>query len=463
MEKTTIAAIATPIGNGGVGIIRLSGSLALDIVLKCFTSKTSIKPRYATYGTILTPDFSDDVIVIYFPGPRSFTGENVVEIQAHGGAFLLQKLVEHLLTLGATLAQPGEFSKRAFLNGKISLDQAESIMDKIAAESESQLKAISLVSQGALSKKLFLMEKELLNCLAQIETILDQPDDDIDYSTVADLKSKIASAGSDINSFISSANEGRIMSSGIQIAVIGRPNVGKSSLFNAIINRDRSIVTNIEGTTTDTITESILYKGVKLVFNDTAGQRDIRSDTKTNEISKIEEFGIQRSRQVMEKADIILAIFDGSCKPTKQDIKILDLLDSFNNKQVIFVLNKSDLTSFNENTVNWDTPCGNTIFTSAVSHENISKLKELVYSSITESFQIHQAHDTLVITSTRHLNELALAYRALVNALENINGLSLDMIATDITTALDHLGNISGTNVSDAVIDEIFSNFCIGK
>jgi len=459
MKTTTIAAIATPIGNGGVGIIRISGPESLDILLRCFNKKKSeIKPRYAVFGTVSTGDFTDEVLVLYFPGPNSFTGENVVEIQAHGGAFLLQKLLEHILTLGATMAAPGEFSKRSFLNGKMSLGQAESIMDKIAAECESQLAAVSLVRQGALHEKLFAMEKELVNALAQIEATLDHPEDDIEHTTMSAIKPKLEKIHDSINCLIVSANEGRIMAHGIQVAVVGRPNVGKSSLFNAIINRQRSIVTDIAGTTTDTVSEAILYKGTKLVFNDTAG---IRCDA----CSVVECEGIHRTKKVLDDCDIVLAIFDGSAPPTKEDEEILATLKG---KEVIFALNKADLPSFNASSIAWKTPRYTTVCTSALKYENIDKLKELIYKSVINKVQKEKTtrlakKDNAIITSLRHLQELLHARESLSQVLNNSCVPSLDMVATDLTRALEHIGNISGTRVSDAVIDEIFSQFCLGK
>jgi len=505
MNKT-IAAIATPLGNGGVGIIRLSGKESLAIISKCFDSKTPIKPRYAIYGTITITEkpsekkqpllineqkFTDNIIVLYFPGPNSFTGEDVVEIHAHGGAFLLQKILEHLFTIGTTPATPGEFSKRAFFNGKISLDQAEAIMEKIAAESESHLTTASAVYQGNLKNQLFSMEKALVSCLAHIEATLDHPDHDIEHTTIVQIKPQIGNVIDQIERLAMTADQGRMISSGIQVAVIGKPNVGKSSLFNALLNKDRSIVTDIAGTTTDTVSESILYNGMKIVFNDTAGIREINCTTcsptasKTTQkttASQIEAIGIRRTYKLLEESDVILAIFDGSAPPTKEDstiIKLLEKLGKTKNTPLLVALNKSDLASHKANLAAW-TKATNTISgplhilkTSAIVHKNIEELKSTVYSTVIAKLQKDAAigpantqrpdKQLVIITNTRHLNELNQAKNSLTQVLQNIDTLSMDMIATDITMALFHLANISGTSPTDAIIDEVFSKFCLGK
>ncbi|MCL2846499.1 MAG: tRNA uridine-5-carboxymethylaminomethyl(34) synthesis GTPase MnmE [Firmicutes bacterium] len=434
MRTSTIAGISTPIGNAGVGIIRISGPQAVSIVSRCFDEP--LVPRVATLGIISTHEFSDTVLVIHFPAPRSFTGEDVVEIQAHGGSFLLQKILDHVLVLGAELATPGEFSKRAFLNGKLSLDMAEAIIETITAESEAHLRSTSAVHGGRLREMLASFERALVAVAAQIEATLDYPEHDIEHATRAAIRPHVESTVAQITDLIGTAHQGRLFANGVQVAVLGRPNVGKSSLFNAILGRDRSIVTNIEGTTTDTISESIPYRGLRLVFNDTAGIR-----TATGEIEKI---GITRTKKTISESDVVLVIFDG---PSDDEI-----LAMANGKPTIIALNKCDIIS-HENR--------NGIIVSAKTGENIEKLKESIYQMAIGGQTLTAE---MAITNTRHLAELSHAHACLASALIALDDeLSLDLVAGDITDALAHIGNITGTHTSDAVIDEIFSRFCLGK
>jgi len=473
MTQTTIVAIATPPGNAGVGILRLSGNNSLSIVNKCFKSQTNLEsnPRVAVYGTLSMPSFTDTVIAIFFPNPNSFTGEDVIEIHAHGGSFILQKILDHLISLGATMATAGEFSKRAFLNGKLSLDQAESIIELIHAESESHLNATNKVYQGKLKQKLLDVEKKLVESMAEITAVLDYPEHDIENTAINHIESNLNFVLNEIESLIDTTHEGRIISNGIQVAVLGKPNVGKSSLFNAILNRDRSIVTDIAGTTTDTISESMLYKGMKLVFNDTAGVRGnfVKYEIIISSHGAIEQMGIERTKRVVDDSDIVLAIFDGSTPPTDGDKEILELTRG---KNSIFVLNKSDMVEdAAANKLDWFALLqtfnkGNVkiIMASAKTGGNVNSIKEMVYSSVTEQIKrTTTSSDEIIITNNRHLNELTSAYTLLKNVLSNKATTTIDCIAIDIEDALTHIGNITGTRANEAVIDEIFSRFCIGK
>jgi len=486
---TTIVAIATPIGNGGVGIIRISGGRAIEIVSKCFSNSQIIElePRMATYGKFETPHFTDRVIAIYYPAPNSFTGEDVIEIHAHGGLFLLQKIVEHLVSLGATQATAGEFSRRAFLNGKMTLDQAEAIIETISAESEAHLAATGKIYQGKLRKKLFELEENLISCMARITASLDYPEHDTEADTVDSVDCCLRSTKAELKSLIDTAYEGRIITGGIQIAVLGKPNVGKSSLFNSILCRDRSIVTNAAGTTTDTISEPILYKGMKLVFNDTAGIRcgrfvmpgldvsditikeeiptyEFRIKDVRDDISEVELIGIERTKKVVADADVVLAIFDGSTPPDDEDEEILKLTKG---KETIFVLNKYDLMKNNksEHYKKFFDKKAYVIKTSALTGENVEKIKEHVYTLTTEQIMLGKtpASSDIVITNTRHLQELNNAYSSISGALTALKIMTLDCIMIDVENALNSVGNITGTRATEAIVDEIFSRFCIGK
>ena len=461
----TIAAIATPTGNAGIGIIRLSGPASVKIASKVFDHE--LKPRIATLGKITTPDVTDQAIVIYFPAPHSFTGEDIVELQAHGGSFLLQRILDHLYTLGATPATPGEFSKRAFLNGKLSLSQAEAIIDLINAESDAQLRSASSSFHGNLLEKLKVIEAQLTTLAAQIEVILDHPELDLPIPQTNSLQSILDL----LATLIATENQGRLIANGVQIAVLGKPNVGKSSLFNALLGRDRAIVTNIAGTTTDTISESLLYNGHRLIFNDTAGIHDPKTE--------IERLGIQRSLQLIHDADICLVIFDASQPPTKQDLALLDLVRE---KPTLIVLSKSDLyeekfkvktdkltsTAYIPAAGGIDALLGNLgrnlpkILTSSKTGKNIESLKEKIFQMVIGK---NMPSADLAITNTRHLHELKKAHTGLLSAMQLLTAdvPQLDLVAIDIAQARDNLGQISGSHAQDSVIDEIFSRFCLGK
>ena len=426
---TTITAIATPAGNAGIGIIRLSGPDSLKIASKVFSE--DLRPRVATLGTVIVGDITDTVIAIYFAAPHSFTGEDIVEIQAHGGTMIVNRILTHLLDLGAMPAQPGEFSKRAFLNGKMTLSSAEAIIDLINADSDAELRAASSGHNGRLLEKLTSIESQLITLAAQIEVVLDHPELDLTADTSA-LQPIIA----DLSLLISTEQQGRLVSNGVQIAVLGKPNVGKSSLFNAILGRDRAIVTNIAGTTTDTISESIQYNGYKFTFNDTAGIHEGKSE--------IERLGIERSKKIIHDADICLVIFN--------DLPDNELLKLVIGKPTIAVYNKCDLGhvagEFN---------------VSAKTGEGIQALKQKIYDTVIVQTSTHTKD--LVITNIRHMQNLKSAHVALLDAQTGAGAapLHLDLIAIDVATARGHIGQISGTDVSESVIDEIFSRFCLGK
>ena len=439
---TTIAAIATPLGNAGVGIIRLSGTKSLGIISRCFDKSSLLVPRLAVTGQLVTPFFQDKIIVIYFQGPNSFTGEDIIEIHAHGGFFALQKILEHLYSLGATPAQPGEFSRRAFLNGKLTLACAEGLIELIHSESESQLAASSIVARGKLAKKIKLMEDSLVQVSAQIEATLDYPEYDIEHTTKSQIKPLVKQCLDGIDSLLATANQGRLIANGISVAVLGKPNVGKSSLFNALLDKDRSIVTDIAGTTTDTISETILYKGVRIVLNDTAGLR--------HGSGKIERLGIERTKKIVEECDVVLGIFDSSAPLDKEDNEILELCKR---KKALYVFNKSDIKK-TPNKID-------ALFVSALTGENVEQIKEEIYKLAVGSAQL--LSNSIVITNARHLNELNLAKAHLSTALTSLESQSLDCVATDVMDALKALGNISGTHATQAVIDAVFSRFCLGK
>jgi len=418
-NSTTIVAIATPPGNSGVGIVRISGPNALSIGEKMFGKK--LKPRIATLGTIL----NDTAIAIYFKSPNSFTGEDIVEFQCHGGWLLLNKVVETAIKHGATQATRGEFSRRAFMNGKISLDQAEAIIEIIGAESDAHLKYATL----GITDQLKAFEKSLVEITAQIEASLDHPEE----AATPPIQAPINKLLTQIKTLTDTAAQGRIIANGINVAVLGKPNVGKSSIFNALLNHDRSIVTEIAGTTTDTVSDAIGYNGIKIIFHDTAGLREAGG--------KIEKLGIERTKKTINDCDVALVIFDIT-EPF--DHGILELVE---NKPHIVVYNKCDLKRQ-----------PNLFMVSAKTGEGIQQIKQKIYDlCVTTTPTSNQ----MIITNTRHATELLHAQAAIERALST--KVPLDCIATDIGTALQHIGNITGTHASEAVLDEIFSKFCLGK
>jgi tRNA modification GTPase len=502
----TIVGIATPIGFGGIGIVRLSGQNALQILSKMFTPHlkiTQIIPRRATLGTVYGETasgnkYTDTAIAIFFPAPHSFTGEDVVEIQAHGGYKLLQEIMRTAIKHGAVPATNGEFTKTAFLNGKMSIEQAESIIDIINAESGAEISNAGQIMSGALRSKLNSIETALISVRANIDAYLDYPDE---LPAEPEYRKDIAKITAKIDDLLSTAKTGQIIKNGISVAIIGKPNVGKSSLFNAILNENRSIVTEIAGTTTDTVAEQITHKGIKIKFLDTAGIRDGQNI--------IETAGIQRTVETAAKADIVLVVLDASTELNAYDRQCINIamgqipLVIYNNAdeshrtdaaaisartKALVVCNKTDLTSPSHTTayisampdlsyplspshiaeINFPitNPTKNThtapqippyIPVSAKNGKNIDKVLDGIVALAVES---PPSGGTLVITNERHERELTAAKTALQSAAAAD---ALDKAATDITAALDHIGAITGTNITEATLDEIFSQFCLGK
>jgi len=423
----TIVGIATPMGFGGVGIVRLSGPDALTIVSKMFNRP--LQPRYATLGTLSGENFTDTVLAIYFPAPHSFTGEDVVEIQAHGGWHLINRIMQTTIQHGATPAEPGEFTRIAVLNNKMTLTQAESSLDLIHAESDAELQNASRLMSGDLEKLVQQIENNLIEVRAQIDAYLDYPEDlespDLPMSQINEIKATI-------NRLLTTANHGQIIKNGINVCLIGCPNAGKSSLFNALIGDNRSIVTDIAGTTTDTISEKITYQGIKINLIDTAGIRE-------NATSLIEAQGIARAKTILQEADILLIIVDAT---TRQ------MVDFPKDKKHIIVYNKSDLCP--------DTP-NDGIAVSAKTGKNIELLLKAIVKMAT---QTAPSSSSVYLTNERQTNLLRQANQLLC---EINTEQPLDQISANITLALSYIGKITGTDIDERTLDEIFSKFCLGK
>lgn len=446
MEKI-ITAISTPLGSGAISIVRMSGNGCLNIAQKVFKAKNldyqNITPRLLYLGNFqLEKNINEFCFMVFFKAPYSYTGEDMVEFQIHGGSILSQKVLSILIQNGATMAQPGEFTKRAFENGKVSLDEAESIIGEINAESESELKASLSLAEGRLKNKIKSLQSSLTESIAQIEATLDYPEEDFEKSAKDKIFADIKSISSSLDKFISDANLSRFVSKGINIAIVGSPNVGKSSLLNSLIGQDKAIVTDIAGTTRDVINETISFNGIKFNFIDTAGIRDA--------VDKVEQIGIEKSKQSIESADVVLFVLDASRDENQTDKDIKSLLRD--KKNVLTIVNKVDMARV--------LPIQNDeIQISALKEENIDFLKNKIYQMV-----INEEIDyskTLVINERQIqiLNEC----KNITNEILASQNESMDIIAMLIKSLWNTLGKITGESENEQIIDLIFSKFCLGK
>ena len=455
---STIVSISTAPGIGGIGIIRMSGEKSFEVLGKIFQAKTpqkidNIKGYTMKYGHIVdNNEIVDEVLVSYFKAPRSYTAENMCEINSHGGNVIVKKILEICLKNGAELAEPGEFTKRAFLNGRIDLTQAESVIDVINAKSDKEAKSGIKQLEGFLSKEIKNIKQEILDVLVNIEVTIDYPEYDMPDVQENEMRKMLESVGIKLEKLEKSFDNGKIIKDGIKTAIIGKPNAGKSSLLNAILKEERAIVTDIAGTTRDTIEEFVTINGIPLKLIDTAGIR-----TASDEVEKI---GIEKSIKQAEDADLIIAIFDSSKELTKEDLEILNLIK---NKKSIILLNKSDLKSvITENDEKIKLISKNIIKISALNKTGI----DLLYEKISEMFNLNEINldNDLLITNVRHKNIITKAVKNARKAIEALNmNMPIDIITIYIKDILEDLGEITGEVVTEDVINEIFSKFCLGK
>lgn len=442
-----ICAISTPLGKGAISIVRMSGQGCLSIAEKVFTAKSlsydKIVPRMLYLGYFdLQDGTKEHCLMVYFKAPKTYTGEDIVEFQVHGGTVLTQKILSVLTKVGAKMAEPGQFSKRAFENGKISLDEAENIIAEINAESESELKASLSLSDGKLKNKIKALQDKITESIAQIEATLDYPEEDFEKSAKDKIFSDIYDVESEIDKFIKDSQNAEYISKGINVAIVGSPNVGKSSLLNALVGQERAIVTDIEGTTRDILNESVFYKGIKINFVDTAGIR--------NSDDKVEKIGIEKSKQSLSNADVILWVLDGSRKLSDADKEIEALLNSY--KNVLVIVNKSDKDRICEK-------MPNEIVISALKEQNIEKIKEKIYQMvINEDIDYNKT----IIINERQIEILRECTRIL-KELQHAKEESMDIIAMLIKNLWNALGKITGECENEQIIDLIFSKFCLGK
>ena len=454
---STIAAISTAPTIGGIGIVRLSGKKSFEILEKIFVPKNKqkiaeIKGNTIKYGHIINNgQVVDEVLVSYFKAPKSYTTEDMCEINSHGGVLIVKKILEICLKNGAILAQPGEFTKRAFLNGRIDLAQAESVIDIINAKTNKEVEASIKQLEGYLSKEISSIRKEIMNLMVDIEASIDYPEYDTPEVTYTNSINILEDVKSKLINLTNSFKNGKIIKDGINMAIIGKPNAGKSSLLNEFLKEERAIVTDTPGTTRDTIEEQIIIEGIPFKIIDTAGIRESGD--------KIEQIGIKKSRKAAQESDIILAIFDVSKPLDKEDLEIIKVIE---NKKAIIILNKIDLDVNKETENALKKENKDIIMISAKEKKGIEK----IFSKLVEMFNLKEIEldNGNVITNLRHKELIDCGIKNTQDAIIALkNNLPVDIIAINIKEILENLGKITGEAVSEDIIKEIFSKFCLGK
>lgn len=458
MLKDTIAAISTPLGEGGIAVIRVSGEDAVIIVENIFRSKTKLSQadsHTVHYGHIVHPETKErveEVLVTVMRGPRSFTMEDVVEVSCHGGLVSVKKVLELLLQQGARPAEPGEFTKRAFLNGRIDLTQAEAVIDLIRSKSDRAFKIALKQAEGALSKKVKALRQQLVELMAHIEVNIDYPEHDVEELTNAYIKEKCLNSIDEMNRLLKSAEQGKMIREGIVTAIVGRPNVGKSSLLNALAQENKAIVTDVPGTTRDVIEEYVTVNGIPLKLLDTAGIRE------TSDI--VEKIGVERSRSALEDADLILLVLNGAENLHDDDVLLLNQLKD---RQTVIIVNKTDLPMrINVNDIYEKYPAERVVLMSVQEQKGLDQLEQAI-SGIFFSGKL-EAGDLTYVSNVRHIHLLKQAKASLEEANRAADAfVPIDMIQIDVRNAWEQLGEVIGDAVSESLIDQIFAQFCLGK
>ena len=454
----TIAAIATAPGEGGIGIIRISGSNSLKVAEEIFKAVSGKKiseynSRTLVYGNIFDGEKRiDEVLVAYMEGPRSYTGEDVIEINCHGGFISVKKILELILTKDVRLAEAGEFTKRAFLNGRIDLSQAEAVIDVIKSKTDKAQEVAQNQLEGSLANKIKSLRLKVTEVLAQLEVSIDFSDEDVEDVTYKEIEEKSLELREEIKKLYDSAESGQILRDGLKTVIIGKPNVGKSSLLNSILGENRAIVTEIAGTTRDVIEEFVNIKGIPLKIVDTAGIRE------TEDI--VEKIGVQKSKESIDSADLVIIVLDSSKPLTDED---LEILESAKSKKTIVLLNKIDLDqAIDETAIEEFVGKDNIIKISALKNEGIEQIHDRIESMVFAGDV--KSSSNLVITNSRHKDALFKAYNSINDAIDGIEQrLPYDFIEVDFKNIWDYLGYINGDTVQEDLLDTIFSNFCIGK
>ena len=451
----TIAAISTPRGEGGIGIIRISGDKSFEILERIFNTKNPNRDLgfyKFNYGFIHdNGKIVDEVMAVRMKAPKTYTCEDVVEINFHGGHLISEKVLELVLKNGARHAEQGEFTKRAFMNGRIDLSQAEAVMDIIQGKTEKSISLSLEQLRGDLRDKIGSFKKALLDVTAHVNVVLDYPEEGIDDPLPSNLRENLENVYAEADRLISSYDKGKKIKEGIKTVIAGKPNVGKSTLLNSLLKEERAIVTHIPGTTRDVIEEIINIKGIPLVLTDTAGIR------KTEDI--VENIGVEKSKKFIENADLVLLVLDASRELESEDREVIQEIQN-NNKKTIVLLNKIDL----ERKIELDEfGLENILEISAKDNIGIEDMEERIYSYIVEE-KVEDSSEKLIITNIRHKTALEKTKDAIRNIFETIDaGMPMDLISVDLKEALDSLSEITGEISSEDILDHVFGNFCVGK
>lgn len=463
MIENTICAVATPLGEGGIGIVRLSGPQALSIADQIFQTKKGEKLReigtyQLRYGKVVDPlsgQMIDEALALVMRAPHSYTAEDVVEIQCHGGVVAVQEVLSLSLKLGAELAEPGEFTKRAFLNGRLDLSQAEAVIDIVRSQTRLGLELAVDQLEGSLSGRMKAIQEPLYQIVVQVEASIDFPEDDLPEVELQEIAETLQWSIQELNTLLATADEGKILREGLKTVITGKPNVGKSSLLNTLLNEKRALVTNIPGTTRDSIEELVNLRGIPLRLIDTAGIRQSNDP--------VEQLGVARSLDLLQQADLVLHVLDRSEELTAEDF---DVMERTRNTRRIVLINKVDLPPLWEVEDLGDVGASPILETSLLQEnpELAGELADTILHLVGSGRVQAAAGSRAVITRTRHKQALEKAKGSLQESLATLQGgLPLDLIAVDLYAALEHLGEITGETVRDNILDRIFAQFCIGK
>lgn len=452
----TIAAISTPRGEGGIGIVRISGNNALEILGKIFKPKSKknieeLKNFSINYGHLYDgKNLVDEVLVSIMKAPNTYTKEDIVEINCHGGFVITEKVLETVLKNGARISESGEFTRRAFLNGRLDLTQAEAVMDIIHGKTEKSVSLSLDQLRGDLKEQIGHLKKLVLDVAAHINVVLDYPEEGIDDPLPENLVGNLREVMDTTDILIRSYDKGKMIKEGVKTAIVGKPNVGKSSILNSVLKEERAIVTHVAGTTRDVIEEVVNLKGIPLVLIDTAGIR------KTDDL--VENIGVEKSKQLIESADLILFVVDGSRALDEEDMRIHEAIKA---EKVIGILNKIDIRE--DIDLSPLTKINKWLEISAIKNQGIDEMEEEIYNHIIEE-NVEDSSQKITITNIRHKSALEKTKQSIENIFETIeNGLPMDLMAVDIKGALDSLSEVTGEISSEDLLDHIFSNFCVGK